>query len=172
MYKYRSNPIWQHCLQAAVAFSCRTCLQQNNILACQPGSKHVKIYDAWADLLNHATESCCSVLPNQLAARCHHRIPWSALTHIRAAAWGDLPLLRWLVAEPVTDDYRPVQEDCSNGRMFLLVHGLGWTLPSAMTQRLAATEQCRFALLGTVQQLRRYCCMAAAAPCQRTWSPG
>lgn len=121
--------------------------------------RHCDISNSWAKVFNDFTESSCSILPIQLAAKCHHRIPWSGLTHSRAAAWGDLALLRWLTSEPVAADQKTVHEDCSNGRMLLLVHGHGWILPGSMTQRLDAAEQCHFALLSIVQQLR---CQASA----------
>ena len=75
------------------------------------------------------TADCCgSILPVRLAAASRHRyISWKAMTHRRAAAWGHLALLKWLVAEPAEAAYKTVHEDCSNGRMLLLVHGYGWS---------------------------------------------
>lgn len=109
-----------------------------------------------AHLFCLATECCSSILPVQLAAKTQgHDILWSAATHSRAAAFGDLALLQWLVTRPVAADYQVVHEDCSDTRMLLLVHKFGWTLPDTLAERLATTERCHFALLNTVRQLRK-----------------
>ena len=108
------------------------------------------------DLLGlHATKNL-SIIPVQLAFMgVQPRIKWGSETHKLAAAEGQPALLRWLLAQPCQPKSPKVHPGCSTGRMLLLVHGHGWSLPDSCQDQLLAAEQRHHAFYGTVRHLQQ-----------------